>query len=206
VGSGTVIVTEEGSSITDFRFEIVDLRISFMPLPLGHTAAGLAIHDIYSKSNTNGHLWRTLTFIVVLTNLPDIDVLIGLVVHGNGNLFHRGPTHSFLFALSMAFIASNSWRCWSKIPKISGLLCFLLILSHVVADGLLTTSPVSFWWPLELNSTVGHSGWREVIESVLFGAFRDLGTIVVSGVVIFLNRLISHSPIPIILSRLVKGR
>jgi membrane-bound metal-dependent hydrolase YbcI (DUF457 family) len=179
-----------------------------MPLPLGHTAAGLAIHDICSKSDNSGHLWKTLIFVIVLTNLPDIDVLIGLVVHGNGNFFHRGPTHSFLFVLLMALAASNSWRCWSKIPKISYRLCFLLLLSHVVADALLTTSPVSFWWPLELNLSVGYSGWREIIESVLFGAFRDLGTIVVSGVVIFLNRLIRHRaiPIPVIISRLVKGR
>jgi membrane-bound metal-dependent hydrolase YbcI (DUF457 family) len=179
-----------------------------MPLPLGHTAAGLAIHDIYAKSDNSGHLWKTLIFVIVLTNLPDIDVLIGLVVHGNGNFFHRGPTHSFLFVSLMALVASNSWRCWSKIPKISSRLCFLLLLSHVAADAMLTTSPVSFWWPLELNLTFGHSGWREIIKSVLFGAFRDLGTIVVSGVVIFLNRLIRHRaiPIPVIISRLVKGR
>ena len=203
-----VIVIEVTISIADFRFKIVDLRCSTMPLPLGHTAVGLAVHDIYSKSNNSGHLWKTLTFIIVLTNLPDIDVLIGLAVNGNGNFFHRGPTHSFLFALFMAFVASNGWRCWSKIPRISPLLCFLLIISHVVADALLTNSPVSFWWPLELNLSDGHSGWREIIESVLFGAFRDLGTIVVSGLVIFLNRLIRHRPIPIpvVLSRLVKGR
>jgi hypothetical protein len=75
----------------------------------------------------------------------------------------------------MAFLVSNSWRCWSKIPRVSYLLCFSLILSHILADALLTSAPVSFWYPLELNSSVGHSGWREVIESVLFGAFRDLG-------------------------------
>lgn len=177
-----------------------------MPLPLGHTAAGLAIHDLYAKSNKNGHPWKTLIYVIVLTNLPDIDVLVGLVVRGNGNFFHRGPTHSLLFALVMAFIASNAWKCWSKIPKISPPLCFLLVLSHVLADALLTTSPVSFWWPQELNLSVGHSGWRDIIESVLFGAFRDLGTIVLSGAVIFLNRLIRHKPIPVIISRLVKGR
>ena len=177
-----------------------------MPLPLGHTAAGLAIHDLYAKSNKDGHLWKILTYVIVLTNLPDIDVLIGLVVHGNGNYFHRGPTHSFLFALVAAFIASNGWRCWSKIPKISPLLCFLLVFSHVVADAILTTSPVSFWWPLELNLSVGHSGWREIIRSVLLGTCRDLGIIVLSAAVIFLNRLSRNKSIPVILSRLVKGR
>ena len=177
-----------------------------MPLPLGHTAAGLAIYDLYAKSKRSDPPWKILPYVIVLTNVPDIDVLIGLLVQGNGNFFHRGPTHSLLFAVVMAFIASNGWRCWSKIPKISPLLCFLLISSHVVADAILTPSPVSFWWPLELNLSVGHSDWREIIKSVFFGTFRDLVIIVLSAVAIFLNRLISHKPIPAILSRLVKGR
>ena len=177
-----------------------------MPLPLGHTAAGLAIHDLYTKSNGNGSLWQTLGYVTVLANLPDIDVLVGLILHGNGNLFHRGPTHSLFFALMMALIACNVWRLWAKIPKLNFLLCFFLIFSHVVADALLTTSPVSLRWPFELNLSFGHSSWREVIESILFGAFADLGIIVVSGAVIFCNRLIRHKPMPIIISRLVKGR
>jgi membrane-bound metal-dependent hydrolase YbcI (DUF457 family) len=177
-----------------------------MPLPLGHTAAGLAIHDLYGKSSNNGPLWKILVCVIALTNLPDIDVLIGLVVHGNGNVFHRGPTHSLLFALIMAFIASNSWRCCPKIPKIRFLLCFLLIFSHVVADAILTSSPVSFWWPVEVNVSFGHSGWREIITSALFGTFRDLGMIVLSATVIFLNRVMRQKTIPVILARLVKGR
>lgn len=172
-----------------------------MPLPLGHTAAGLAIHDVCAKNRATLGLWKTLAFVIILTNLPDIDVLVGLVVHGNGNFFHRGPTHSLLFALIMAFLVSNSWRCWSKIPRVSYLLCFSLILSHILADALLTSAPVSFWYPLEVNSSVGHSGWWEVIESVLFGAFRDLGIIVISAVVLLLNRILRHKPMPITSSR-----
>ncbi len=177
-----------------------------MPLPLGHTAAGLAIHDLYSKGSSTVSLWKALLFVIVFTNLPDIDVLIGLIVHGNGNFFHRGPTHSLLFALVMALLAANGWRCWSKIPKVPFLLCFLLIISHVLADAVLTASPVSFWWPLELNWSVGHAGWRDVIAFVVFGAFRDLGVIVASGVMILLNRLIRHKAMPVTFSRLVKGR
>jgi membrane-bound metal-dependent hydrolase YbcI (DUF457 family) len=177
-----------------------------MPLPLGHTAAGLAIHDVYAKGRSPLGLWKTLVFVTVLTNLPDLDVLVGLIVHGNGNFFHRGPTHSLLFALIMAFLISNSWRCWSRIPKVNFLFCFLLILSHVVADAVLTAAPVSFWWPLELNLSTGYSGWREVIQSVLFGAFRDLGIIVVSGMIILINRLVRHKTIPLTRTRLVKNR
>lgn len=176
-----------------------------MPLPLGHTAAGLAIHDIHSKGNSTASPWKNFAFIIVLTNLPDMDVLIGLILHGNGNFFHRGPTHSFLFALVIALLASNVWRCWSRIPKLNFLFCFLLLISHVVADAVLTSSPVSFWWPLELNLSTGYSGWREVIQSVLFGAFRDLGIIVVSGMIILLNRLVRHKSIPLIRTRLVKN-
>jgi len=172
-----------------------------MPLPLGHTAAGLAIHDVYVKGRYTLSLWKTLALVIVLTNLPDMDVLVGLIFHGNGNFFHRGPTHSLLFALVMAFLVSNTWRCWSRIPRVSYVLCFSLILSHILADALLTATPVSFWYPLELNSSLGHSGWREVIESVVFGAFRDLGIIVISAVVLFINRIIRHKPMPITSSR-----
>ncbi|MBE9534487.1 MAG: metal-dependent hydrolase [Proteobacteria bacterium] len=176
-----------------------------MPLPLGHTAVGLAIQDIHSKGNSTASLWKNFAFIIVLTNLPDMDVLIGLILHGNGNFFHRGPTHSFLFALVIALLVCNVWRCWSIIPKLSFLFCFLLLISHVVADAVLTSSAVSFWWPLELNLSTGYSGWREVIQSVLFGAFRDLGIIVVSGMIILLNRLVRHKSIPLIRTRLVKN-
>ena len=177
-----------------------------MPLPLGHTAAGLAIHDVCAKGKSAPSLWKTLIVVIILANLPDIDVLIGLIVHGNGDFFHRGPTHSFVFALVTALLASNAWRCWSKIPKISYVLAFSLVLSHVLTDAVLTTSPVSFWWPFEVNRSVGYSGWREVIETVLFGTFRDLGTIMASGLVILLNRLIRNKTIPFTLSRFVKGR
>ena len=172
-----------------------------MPLPLGHTAVGLVVHDVYAKGRSSLGLWKTMAIVIVLANLPDMDVLVGLTFHGNGNFFHRGPTHSFLFALVMAFLIANGWRYWSRIPRVSYLLCFSLILSHILADALLTATPVSFWYPFELNSSMGHSGWLEVIESVLFGTFRDLGIIVVSAVVLLLNRIIRHKPMPITSSR-----
>ena len=177
-----------------------------MPLPLGHTAAGLAIHDLYKRSNGSGSVWQILGYVTVLANLPDIDVLIGLILHGNGNLFHRGPTHSLLFAVVMALVAANAWRLWSKIPKLDFLLCFFLIFSHVLADAFLTASPVSLKWPFELNLSLGHSGWIEIVKTVLLRAFQDLGIIVISGAVILCNRLVGYKPVPVIISRLVKGR
>ena len=172
-----------------------------MPLPLGHTAVGLAIHDVYARGRSTLSLWKTLALVIVLTNLPDLDILVGLIFYGNGNIFHRGPTHSLLFALVMAFLIANGWRCWSRMPRVNYLLCFSLILSHVLADALLTVAPVSFWYPFELNQSIGYSGWKEIIETVLFGAFGDLGIIVVSGMAIFLNRISRDKPVPITSTR-----
>ena len=177
-----------------------------MPLPLGHTAIGLAITDIYPKGSLNDNPWKTFVFIVALSNLPDIDVIMGLMLYGNGDIFHRGPTHSLLFGLIMALIASRVGNWWSKIPKVSFLWCFLVIFSHVLADAVLTTVPVSLWWPLELHFSVGYSGWVDVINFIIFGAFRDVGIIVTVATVIVLNRIIRHKPLPFAFSRLSKDR
>lgn len=68
-----------------------------MPFPLGHAAGGLAIYELYAKNGFKVRPWKALVFIIVLTNLPDIDMLIGLILQANGNIFHRGPSHSLLF-------------------------------------------------------------------------------------------------------------
>ena len=56
-----------------------------MPSPLGHTAIGLATYDLCCKNHYNLNLRKILIFIIVLANLPDIDMVIGLIIHGNGN-------------------------------------------------------------------------------------------------------------------------
>jgi membrane-bound metal-dependent hydrolase YbcI (DUF457 family) len=118
----------------------------------------LATYDLGLKNKSNINPWKSLIIIIVLSNLPDADVFVGLIFHGNGNSFHRGPTHSLFFALTIGLLAANAWRRWSLIPKMSFLSCFLLILSHVLADALLTTGPVSFLWPVEANWSFGYSG------------------------------------------------
>ncbi|OEU50654.1 MAG: hypothetical protein BA872_00830 [Desulfobacterales bacterium C00003060] len=165
-----------------------------MPLPLGHAALGLATHDVCSKNNTAFSQWKFVVFVIVLANLPDIDVLIGLLFKGNGCVFHRGPTHSLFFALSMGFLASIAWRFWSQIPKISFGMCFLVILSHVLADFLFTSSQVSFFWPFEVNWATGYSGWGDVMNSVFLQAFQDIGIIIGCGLIVILSRLIRGHP------------
>ncbi len=62
-----------------------------MPLLLGHAAIGLTTHDMCCKNNLAFSWWKVVVFVVVLANLPDIDVVIGLLLQGNGCVFHRGP-------------------------------------------------------------------------------------------------------------------
>jgi membrane-bound metal-dependent hydrolase YbcI (DUF457 family) len=159
-----------------------------MPLPLGHAALGLAANDVLSGNSFAN--WRTALYIAVLANFPDLDVLAGLFLHGNGSTFHRGLTHSFLFALLAGIAAANAWRFTAQIPKIGFGTCFLLILSHVLGDLLFTGSPVSFSWPLETNSSQGSTGWVVTLTSVLFDFYKDAGLILTCLAIVVVKRLI----------------
>ena len=160
-----------------------------MPLPLGHAAIGLTTHDVCSKNESAFSRWKVFIFVVLLENSPDIDVVIGLVLQGNGCAFHRGPTHSLFFALFMGFVASIAWKFWSQVPKMRFGMSFLLILSHVLADFFFTSSQVSFFWPFEVNWATGYSGWIDVTNSVFIEAFQDVGIIMGCVLIMILTRL-----------------
>jgi len=163
-----------------------------MPLPLGHAAIGLAVQDVCFKDHSVTTRWTYVLFIAVLANLPDIDVLMGLLFQGNGNAYHRGPAHSVVFAFLLGFLASNAWKVWRQVPKMNFLACFTIILSHVGADLFLTSSDVSFFWPLEVHWDSGFKGWGDVISLVFLGAFRDAGIIITCGVLMILKRLVTQ--------------
>lgn len=154
-----------------------------MPLPLGHAAIGYAAYNtIENPSSSGAHRqrsarWISYLYVTILANLPDLDVVYGLLVYGNGAAVHRGPTHSLLFALIAGLLASQLWRLWHRIPRFGFGLCFGIVFSHVAADMLLTGAPVSLLWPLEIYFSPGHSGWSHVAQMVLFQSIRDFGII-----------------------------
>lgn len=160
-----------------------------MPLPLGHTAIGLATYEFSGNKDSAPYTLRSVLFIMILASLPDIDVLFGLVLSGNGNAFHRGPTHSLLFAVGSGLLVSKAWKWWSFIPRISFLTGFFLVLSHVLGDLLFTASSVSLLWPIEVYWSSGHTGWKDVVISVLDGPLQDIGIILICTVLILLRRL-----------------
>ncbi|HHP7234248.1 MAG TPA: metal-dependent hydrolase [Desulfobacterales bacterium] len=159
-----------------------------MPLPLGHAAIGLATYE--TATNVSAfERWKHFLWIIILANLPDLDVLLGLIVHWNGQAFHRGATHSLVFALVAGFLAHGAGKRWKIVPQLSFYTCFFLILSHVVADALLTASPVSFWWPLEIHLSAGHAGWMDVVHTVVFDGYRDAGIVLFCGLILLARRL-----------------
>ena len=161
-----------------------------VPLPLGHMTIGFAAYEISRNNSTTCPWWKTAVFIGILANLPDVDVLIGLLFRGNGWAFHRGPTHSLVFALLMACFASRVWKVWSSVPKISFLSCFFVIVSHVIADSLIGSSAVPLFWPFEISWATGHIGWGGVVSSVFLGSFSETDIIMAGGLSAVLIRLI----------------
>jgi inner membrane protein len=159
-----------------------------MPLPLGHFAIGLATHELSSGRSAFGR-WKLFAAVLVLSNLPDVDVIFGLLIDWNGSAFHRGPTHSLLFALAMGFLLSKASEIWTGLPRLGFFNCFTLILSHVAADALLSTSSVSFFWPFETNWSVGYSGWNDVFGMVLKGNAQDAWIIFGAAAVISAQRM-----------------
>jgi membrane-bound metal-dependent hydrolase YbcI (DUF457 family) len=161
-----------------------------MPLPLGHTAIALATYEVSPRRDSAGGRFGLLFGVAVLANLPDIDVLIGLILQGNGHLSHRGPTHSLLFAGLAGYLASAAGRRWPRLPRFGFATAFALVMSHILADSFFTRSPVSFLWPLEVHWSAGVSTWGDVVQSVLFEGLQDIGLIVLSAAVIGLSRFL----------------
>lgn len=160
-----------------------------MPLPLGHSAIALAIYETKRSASASHTRWPHFLAVTFLANLPDLDILAGLIFQHNGAVFHRGPTHSILFAVAAGFLASRLWRLRPWIPRLSAGLCICLILSHVIADMLLTSSPVSLFWPLELYWSQGHSSWGQVIDMALFQSLQDLGIAAAALIYVVLLRI-----------------
>ncbi len=147
-----------------------------MPLPLGHAAIGLVVAEITQAPRRGDSRLLFYGAVCVLASLPDIDILLGLLTDGNGSLFHRGPTHSLLFALSAGWLISEMGRLWGKAPILACRTATLVVLSHVFADLVLTDGSVSLLWPLDVYWATGVCGWTDVIETLIFQSLRDAGT------------------------------
>ena len=162
-----------------------------MSLPVGHATIGFTAYSLFCRDGSSPGRWKALLGILILSNLPDVDVVLGIILQGNGSAFHRGPTHSLIFALITGFMASRVRGMLSPWPGLSFRTCFGLILSHILADAVFTSSPVSFFWPVLVNWSGGHSGLKHVVNSVLFGNHQDVTLLLGCAFLILLHRTLS---------------
>jgi membrane-bound metal-dependent hydrolase YbcI (DUF457 family) len=149
----------------------------------------MTAYDLCSDNVSVFRHWRTAALVAVLANLPDIDMVIGLILQGNGSAFHRGPTHSIAFALLMGFLAANGWKIMPRLPKIGFPVCFILILSHLLADFFFSGGPVSFFWPLAVGYSDGYRDLGNVVHAAL-QVYKDFGIIMGCGTLVVCRRLV----------------
>ena len=150
-----------------------------MPLPLGHAAIGIATNEMFHHQNACPW-WKAFFWVTILANLPDVDVVFGLFMEGNGWIYHRGPTHSIAFCLFGGVISVYAPRLWHSLPSIGFWQGFAITFSHVAADILRTDTAVSLFWPFQKAYVSGHIGWSETLGSILFDMHQDADLIVCS--------------------------
>ena len=133
-----------------------------MPLPIIHSYAGYSIYK-YSLSGDEKKNWGMAVLLMVMANLPDLDMLPG-IFFGNADMFHRSFTHSlaagFLCALLIAVVA----RLWKKtsFAKIFWI-SLAAYFSHIFLDALTGTVKFMFWpfkiviQPLPLAGLLEHA-------------------------------------------------
>lgn len=121
-----------------------------MPSPIGHTIAGFCGYLFAPKGLIPKPQLNTLIASVILANLPDVDILPGLLL-GNPTLFHRQGTHSITAGIVVGILVLVLGRRWRQASIRLGLWAAALYLSHIFLDLLVTdpSSPrgVQLFWP-----------------------------------------------------------
>ncbi len=143
-----------------------------MASPVGHSAVGLTAFlfmvRVWPRQWTRRAL--LLAVLIALANLPDFDFFVPLI-HGEafGSAWHRGFTHSIVFAVGVAFCLAAVmtrpdiragwlplravWQVWA--------ISFVLVASHLVLDMLGADDRPPFGVPLFLPFSNTHfiSSW-----------------------------------------------
>ena len=154
-----------------------------MPTPIGHSIIGLGVALALSPGRRLSDVWRdraTLTLVIVLVNLADLDLLLGLFAFGDPHRFHGRLTHGMLFAVvvacAVALLPGRDRTVWKRF-----VLGLALLLSHPLADALQSPrglglgvgpgvelfAPLSherFSWPVILLLGVRTRTWEQVLS------------------------------------------
>ncbi len=128
-----------------------------MPLPIAHSAVGLAGYLAFRKKSLDSTTKRELLLLGVclfLANSPDLDFLAGLLCGSLGR-FHHGPSHSLVVGLVAALIFYRFVEYGLKGISKRRILryCLFSLLSHPILDYFSadTSKPfgVPLFWPFD---------------------------------------------------------
>lgn len=157
-----------------------------MPSPIGHTIAGLTVHVLGAKQESDLLSPPRLLTVVFAANAADLDLLVRFV---DGRNHHQQQTHSMSFAIGAALLAWVAFRLarWPR-PAALAMACGLAWLSHLLLDYLNedTNPPIglplfwpwsdSYWkfpWPIFLQ--IGRTlTWESLRANVVAAAWEAL--------------------------------
>jgi membrane-bound metal-dependent hydrolase YbcI (DUF457 family) len=106
-----------------------------MASTIGHSLAGVCLYQWWkSQEPTKSGIAKrsTLLWCVGLANLPDLDLLPGLLYYGDPHRLHSGITHTLLFTVGTALLMAGIRVFGTFIYTFW--LSFLLLLSHLTLD------------------------------------------------------------------------
>lgn len=130
-----------------------------MPLPVAHSAAGLAGYLVFKKAQTNTTKSRELAFVglcLFLSTVQDIDFLPGFMI-GDIGRFHHGPSHSLFVSTGLAILMAMFAMTWLKGigKKRIFAACMISSLSHPVLDYFSEDTSVPYgvplFWPFDIG-------------------------------------------------------
>jgi membrane-bound metal-dependent hydrolase YbcI (DUF457 family) len=105
--------------------------------------------SLYADRPADRRNWLELVAFVFFANAPDLDFIPGLLM-GEPHLFHRGMSHSLLFAAMVA--VSVRLLCWHLGSEKAGRwarIVFFAMLSHIALDyfcaPVVAEGPMLFW-------------------------------------------------------------
>lgn len=122
-----------------------------MSVVVGHTITGYAVAELQPANPFNAW-WKTAAFVAVVANLPDLDLLVGLLVDRPLD-FHHGPTHSLAAALAFGAIAGLlatllKRRFWSFFWLSAAVYASHVLLDAVAPERSGPHSGVALFWPV----------------------------------------------------------
>jgi membrane-bound metal-dependent hydrolase YbcI (DUF457 family) len=127
-----------------------------MPSPIAHLSAGYAIYRYYMRKlpQDQSYFWKFPVQMILVTGLsmlPDLDV-IPAIIFRDMRAYHNNFSHSFLFAVPVAFsVAGIFHRTYQSSYWLSFLICLVSYDLHVIMDALTAERGVMLFWPITQN-------------------------------------------------------